>query len=99
MSWHAAQSFCKSEPAYSSHLVEIFNQEQQDYMVMKAFEAESLTGSEREWWFGSLMVEIRLILELCLPGSITDGPMKLLLLNIVVEHIQFVNFLFDYFLD
>merc|ERR1712156_960920 len=32
MSWHAAQSFCKSEPAYSSHLVEIFNQDQQDFL-------------------------------------------------------------------
>ena len=49
MSWHDAQNFCNSENA---HLVEIFSQEQQDYMVMKAFEAELLTGSEREWWIG-----------------------------------------------
>ena len=58
MSWHEAQSFCNSiscpnsEEPNSAHLVEIFNQEQQDFMVMKAFEAESFTLSEREWWIG-----------------------------------------------
>ena len=52
MSWHEAQSFCNLEETNSAHLVEIFNQEQQDYMVKKAFEAESFTLSEREWWIG-----------------------------------------------
>ena len=58
MSWHEAQNFCNSiscpnsEEPNSAHLVEIFNQEQQDFMVMKAFEAESFTLSEREWWIG-----------------------------------------------
>merc|ERR1719264_1908966 len=49
MSWHAAQDLCKE---FSSHLVEIFTPEQQDFMVMKAFEAHGITGMEREWWIG-----------------------------------------------
>jgi len=49
MSWHAAQDLCKES---SSHLVEIFTPEQQEFMVMKAFEAHGITGMEREWWIG-----------------------------------------------
>ena len=52
MSWHEAQSFCNSKDTNSAHLVEIFTQEQQDYMEMKAYESELLTGREREWWIG-----------------------------------------------
>merc|ERR1712210_121631 len=48
----AIQLVVNSEEPNSAHLVEIFNQEQQDFMVMKAFEAESFTLSEREWWIG-----------------------------------------------
>jgi len=50
MSWHDAQKVCKESS--SSHLVEIFSQEQQDYLTMKAFEAELLTGTEQDWWIG-----------------------------------------------
>ena len=35
-----------------SHLIEIFSQEQQDFIVMKAYETELLTGSGRNWWIG-----------------------------------------------
>ena len=54
MTWTEAQRFCGSAESYNSHLVEIFNQEQQDYLAMKAFESELLTGSERNWWIGNL---------------------------------------------
>jgi len=50
MSWHDAQNVCQE--SYSSHLVEIFSQEQQDFVAMKAFEAELLTGTEQDWWIG-----------------------------------------------
>ena len=52
MTWTEAQRFCGSAESYNSHLVEIFNQEQQDYLTMKAHEAELLTGSESNWWIG-----------------------------------------------
>ena len=52
VSWHQAQAYCKSMAGGSSHLVEIFNQEQQDYMTSMAYQAEALTGRERDWWIG-----------------------------------------------
>ena len=33
-------------------MIEIFSQEQQDFIVMKAYETELLTGSGRNWWIG-----------------------------------------------
>ena len=50
MRWAEAQSFCKS---LDSHLVEIFKDEQQAFMVMKSYEVEALTGGQpRNWWIG-----------------------------------------------
>ena len=47
VTWTEAQNFCHSEDAYSSHLVEIFSQEQQDFAVMKIYEVELHTGSPK----------------------------------------------------
>ena len=49
MTWSSAQEFCWS---VNSHLVEVFSQEEQDFLAMKAFESELLTGAKRNWWIG-----------------------------------------------
>ena len=49
-SWLDSEDFCGRN--YSAHLVEIFNEEQQEYMMMKAFELELITGRNRKWWIG-----------------------------------------------
>ena len=48
--WLDSEDFCGGN--YSAHLVEIFNEEQQEYMEMKAFELELITGKARNWWIG-----------------------------------------------
>ena len=50
MAWNEAEDFCKS--FNNSHLVEIFNSEQQEFMVMKLYEFVELTGQENTWWIG-----------------------------------------------
>ena len=50
MAWNEAVDFCKS--VNNSHLVEIFNAEQQEFMVMKLYEFVELTGQENTWWIG-----------------------------------------------
>ena len=50
MTWPEAQNYCGN--SHSSHLVEIFSREQQEFMAMKAYESELLTGDERNWWIG-----------------------------------------------
>ena len=50
MTWPEAQNYCGN--SHNSHLVEIFSREQQDFMAMKAYESELLTGDERNWWIG-----------------------------------------------
>ena len=50
MAWNEAEDFCKSFS--NSHLVEIFNSEQQEFMVMKLYEFEELTGQKYSWWIG-----------------------------------------------
>ena len=55
-SWIEAQRSCLAAHA-GAHLVEILNQEQQDYMVMKAEEIFALTQNNnfvlpRNWWIG-----------------------------------------------
>ena len=55
-SWIEGQRSCGAAHA-GAHLVEILNQEQQDYMVMKAEEIFELTENEhrgppRNWWIG-----------------------------------------------
>ena len=49
-SWLDSENFCGKN--YSAHLVEIFNEEQQEYIMMKAFELELITGNARWWWLG-----------------------------------------------
>ena len=51
MTWPEAQISCASENNHG-HLVEIFNQEQKNFLVYKAFEIEALTGMGRYWWIG-----------------------------------------------
>ena len=50
MAWNEAEDFCKL--FNNSHLVEIFNAEQQAFMVMKLYEFEELTGQKNTWWIG-----------------------------------------------
>ena len=49
-SWLDSEDVCGKN--YSAHLVEIFNEEQQEYIMMKAFELELITGNARWWWLG-----------------------------------------------
>ena len=50
MTWHEAQDFCMS---MNSHLIEIFIQEQQDFIVMKSLEIQDLLGKQiMHWWTG-----------------------------------------------
>ena len=50
MPWIKARYFCKSQN--SSYLVEIFSQEQQDFIVQEIIENEFISGVERYWWIG-----------------------------------------------
>ena len=50
MSWYEAQNFCNSS---NSHLVEIMNQKQLQYIRDKAYEFERETNKKRDWWIGS----------------------------------------------
>ena len=51
MDWPEAQESCKSM-ANTGHLVEIFSEEQQSFLVAKAFEIQALTGQSNPWWIG-----------------------------------------------
>ena len=49
-SWLEGQDSCAKN--HNSHLVEIYNQEHQDYLEMKAYEIELFSGGGRYWWIG-----------------------------------------------
>ena len=51
MTWQEAEISCAYESDYG-HLVEIFNQAQQDFLVNKAYEIEALTARKHFWWIG-----------------------------------------------
>ena len=58
MTWPEAQISCASENNHG-HLVEIFNQEQQDFLVYKAFEIEALTGTVWKFYDFSVIQILR----------------------------------------
>ena len=47
MTWEEAENYCESLtfPHFFTHLVEIFNIDQHEYLVEKAYEYEVVTGS------------------------------------------------------
>ena len=49
--WIEAENFCGGS-GNSAHLVEIFNEYQQDFLVAEALQSELLTGQSRPWWIG-----------------------------------------------
>ena len=49
MTWYEAERFCNLT---NSHLVEIFNQTQQDFLVMRAYELEVITAENHEFCIG-----------------------------------------------
>ena len=49
MPWYEAERFCNLT---NSHLVEIFNQTQQDFLVMRAYELEVITAKNHEFCIG-----------------------------------------------
>eukprot|EP00091_Calanus_sinicus_P022866 TRINITY_DN7480_c0_g1_i2.p1 TRINITY_DN7480_c0_g1~~TRINITY_DN7480_c0_g1_i2.p1 ORF type:complete len:195 (-),score=67.49 TRINITY_DN7480_c0_g1_i2:110-616(-) len=49
--WNDAQEFCHTQEACS--LVEISNQEQQDFLAQTAYQLESFTGQQRHWFIGA----------------------------------------------
>ena len=49
MTWIEAQQFCSQ--SNDSHLVEIFSQGHQDFLVVELYSLE-LTGSKHYWWIG-----------------------------------------------
>ena len=51
MAWNDAQDFCHSLNI-NSHLVEIFSEEQQQFMVIQALLYEEYSGKARNWWIG-----------------------------------------------
>ena len=58
MTWEEAENYCESLtfPHLFTHLVEIFNIDQHEYLVKKAYEYEVVTGSPREWGLGLVNV-------------------------------------------
>ena len=58
MTWEEAENYCESLtfPHFFTHLVEIFNIDQHEYLVKKAYEYEVVTGSPREWGLGLVNV-------------------------------------------
>ena len=49
--WIEAENFCGGS-GNSAHLVEIFDEYQQDFLVAEALQSELLTGQSRPWWIG-----------------------------------------------
>ena len=49
MNWIEAQQFCSQ---IDSHLVEIFSQGHQDFLVAELYSLELNTGSKHHWWIG-----------------------------------------------
>ena len=49
MEWDKAQNFCQ---LFNSNLVEIFSEEQQEFMILNAAEYEAFSGEARNWWIG-----------------------------------------------
>ena len=50
MTWIEAQQFCSQRN--DSHLVEIFSQGHQDFLVVELYSLEIITGSRHDWWIG-----------------------------------------------
>ena len=53
MTWIEAQQFCSQNN--NSHLVEIFSQEQQDFLVLNLLNNEQSQG-KRNWWIGLIKI-------------------------------------------
>ena len=51
MAWNEAQNFCQKLDS-NSHLVEIFSDDQQEFMIFNAIEYEEFSGNARNWWIG-----------------------------------------------
>eukprot|EP00090_Calanus_glacialis_P022791 TRINITY_DN35102_c0_g1_i1.p1 TRINITY_DN35102_c0_g1~~TRINITY_DN35102_c0_g1_i1.p1 ORF type:complete len:160 (+),score=38.34 TRINITY_DN35102_c0_g1_i1:1-480(+) len=51
LTWDNAQEFCHTQE--ESNLVEIFNQDQQDFLKLMAEQLEIFTGDKRHWWIGA----------------------------------------------
>ena len=55
MAWESAQDYCRTlniTIPKEAHLVEIYSQEQQDFLELKFFEFEFVYGLQRNWWTG-----------------------------------------------
>ena len=56
-SWESAQDHCAKSVnrtgTDAAHLVEIFKQDQQDFIAMRLQEYEFATGTKRVWWIGA----------------------------------------------
>merc|ERR1712215_83347 len=50
LTWNSAQEFCHTQE--SSNLVEIFTQEQQNFLVLMAEQVEAITQTKRHWLIG-----------------------------------------------
>ena len=50
MTWIEAQQFCSQ--SNDSHLVEIFSQGHQDFLLVELYSLELSTGGKRSWWIG-----------------------------------------------
>ena len=48
--WLESLDFCKDNQ--NSHLIEIFNEQHQEYIMAKALEIGIETGKKRNWWIG-----------------------------------------------
>ena len=48
--WMESLDFCKDNQ--NSHLIEIFNEQHQEYIIAKAIEIGIETGKRRNWWIG-----------------------------------------------
>ena len=51
MAWNEAQNYCQKLDS-NSHLVEIFSDDQQEFMIFNAIEYEEFSGYARNWWIG-----------------------------------------------
>ena len=55
MAWESAQDYCRTlniTTPKEAHLVEIYSQEQQDFLELKFFEFDFIYGLTRDWWTG-----------------------------------------------
>ena len=52
MAWANAQEYCRTKNVTDGHLVEIYSQEQQDFLETKFLEFDLVFGIVRDWWIG-----------------------------------------------